>query len=626
MCGICGGWSRERGGVSKGLLKKMCDAIVYRGPDDVGYYVDDHFAFGMRRLSIIDLGGGHQPIHNEDKSIWVVFNGEIYNFKEIRSDLEKKGHRFYTNTDTEVIVHAYEEYGYECLCKFNGMFAFALYDLNKKLYFIARDRIGIKPLYYYFKDRKFLFGSEIKSILEDDSVERVINRKGLYYYMGYEYVPAPDSIFQDIFKLPAGHYLVFDGESAGVEKYWDVTDFSSLGCGVKHYSKKLLDMLEDSVRQRLVSDVPVGVFLSGGIDSSTIVALMSEMHDEPVKTFSIGFEDETYNELDYARKVSDYFNTDHHEIIYTADSVKVIEEMVKYFDEPLSNISSPPTFLLSKLAGKHVKVALGGDGADELFGGYDRYIASRVDRYYRLLPLYFRNKFRYLVGDVPPQSRRQGFVNSLRQFVDGSSLDLRARHARWQMVPRVSEDGAVFSSDFLGAIGEFNAFEPITKYYDACCSSSELVKSQYVDVKSYLVDNILAKTDRVSMANSLEVRVPFLDHNVVEFSAKIPPNMRMANFTKKYVLRRAVADLLPAEIVRRRKQGLLVPVKKWMSDDLRSYVVDILGNAEVFREGMINRSYVKKILEQHLSGRYDHGTRLWTFMNLELWYRKYMLS
>ena len=624
MCGICGGWSKESNGITKSILKKMCSAIRYRGPDDVGYHVDDHFAFGMRRLSIIDLQGGHQPIHNEDGTIWVVFNGEIYNFEKVKKVLESKGHKFYTNTDTEVIVHAYEEYGVECLSKFNGMFAFAIFDSNKNQYFLARDRLGIKPLYYYFKDGKFLFGSEIKSILVDSSVERLVDRKALYYYVGYDYVPAPDTIFENIAKVPAGHYLVFDGKSTIVERYWDITDFSYTRNDAGYYSKKLRGLLEDSVKLRLVSDVPVGAFLSGGLDSSAIVALMTKMLDKPVKTFSVGFEEETFNECDYARKVSDYLNTDHYEMVCGADLVKDVEEMTKYFDEPLSNISSLPLFLLSKLARKHVTITLAGEGADELFGGYDRYIASKIDRYYRLFPGYFRGKFKCLVDFLPPQSRRNGFVNSLRKFVDGASLDVRWHHVRWQVVPRVSEDRQLFSSDFLKGIKNVDVFEPITKYYDVCDSKSDMVREQYVDINSYLVDNILVKSDRTSMANSLELRVPFLDHNIVEFSAKVPPNMRMANFTKKYVLRKAVVDLLPREIVYRKKQGLMTPIDSWMTNELQSYIVDVLTDAEIYRRGIIRKDYVDMLLKQHLGGRCNNGTRLWTLLNLELWYREYM--
>ena len=627
MCGICGGWSRESNGITKPILKKMCSAITHRGPDDVGYYVDEHFAFGMRRLSIIDLKGGHQPIHNEDETIWVVFNGEIYNFEEIKKVLESKGHKFYTNTDTEVIVHAYEEYGFKCLEKFNGMFAFAIFDSNKNQYFLARDRLGIKPLNYYFKNGKFLFASEIKSMLVDDSVKRVINSKAIYYYLGYEYVPVPDTIYQDIYKLPPGHYLVFDGKSTKTQKYWDINDLSYTDRGQDYYSKKIAELLESSVKLRLISDVPVGVFLSGGIDSSAIVALMSKALDAPVKTFTVGFEDEDYNELNYARKVSDYFSTDHYELVYGADSVNVLEEMAKYFDEPLSNISSHPKYLLSKFASKHVKVALDGNGADELFGGYDRYIASGVDRYYRMVPFCLRSRFRFLVNMVPPQSQFGGVVSSLRQFMDGSSLDLDARHVRWQAAPDVLEDNIVYSSDFLKKLGRhFDAHDPVIKYYCMCNSASELVREQYVDIKSYLVDNVLAQADRVSMANSLEVRVPFLDYNLVEFSATIPPNMRISNFNKKYILKKAVAHLLPREIISRKKQGFMVPIKKWMTDELRDYVVDVLSHAEIFREEMFNRDYVDMILKQHLSGRHDYTDRLWAFINLELWYREYMLS
>jgi asparagine synthase (glutamine-hydrolysing) len=379
MCGICGVCNFDKSHVDKKLLRQMCTVIKHRGPDDDGIFLDDHIALGMRRLSIIDLKTGHQPIHNEDESIWIVFNGEIYNYRELRQFLEQKNHRFYTSSDTEVIIHLYEELGDDCVTMLNGMFAFAIWDANKKKILLARDRIGIKPLHYIILNNKLIFGSEIKSILQDSEVKRKVNLKALHHFLAFEYVPAPETMFEAIKKLPPGHILICENGNVSVRKYWDLKFTNRNKQPITYYSDRIYELLKKSVERRLISDVPLGAFLSGGIDSSSIVGLMSELMDEPVKTFSIGFEEESYNELKYARIIAEQFETEHYEEIITPDAVNLVNKIIQYLDEPFADVSVFPTYLVSELARKHVTVVLSGDGGDEQFAGYDWYAASKLD-------------------------------------------------------------------------------------------------------------------------------------------------------------------------------------------------------------------------------------------------------
>lgn len=618
MCGICGICSSN---IDSGLLDKMCSVLMHRGPDDSGIFIDKNIGLGMRRLSIIDLKTGHQPIHNEDESLWVVFNGEIYNFKELREELEKKGHRFYTNTDTEVIVHSYEEYGKDCVKKFNGMFAFAIWDKNKKLLFLARDRLGIKPLYYYFSKDKFIFGSEIKSIISDATVPRQVDPIALHHYMGYEYIPAPLTIFKDINKLNPGHILVYKNNKVIIEKYWDITPNINLTTQNSH-QEKIYHLLKDSIKKRLISDVPLGVFLSGGIDSSYIVALSSELNEEPIKTFSIGFEEDSYNELEYAQKVAKLFNTDHHEKILKPDIIEIIKKISYFYDEPFADSSSISTFLISEMTKKYVTVALSGDGGDELFAGYERYIASKIDRYYRLIPSIIRRNLIYkTLSKIRPQSQKKGLINISKRFVEGSSFPVEGKHMRWQYFLNNGEKGHLYTQHINSEIMKINSFDLIENYYNQFKTRDTLAREQYVDIKTYLSDAMLVKIDRASMANSLEVRVPYLDHRFVELTFTIPDSLKLKGFKTKYILKKAASKLLPKTIIERKKQGFSIPIKNWLRDEIKDYAINTLSSKNL--DNFFNRYYINKLIEQHMSKKYDHSHKLWALMNFQLWYENY---
>ena len=619
MCGICGMYGFER--VDESLLRQMCSVIKHRGPDDEGIFVDSQVGLGMRRLSIIDIETGHQPIHNEDESIWIVFNGEIYNYRELRQFLERTGHKFYTLSDTEVIIHLYEEFGEECVKKLNGMFAFAIWDSKDKKLILARDRIGIKPLHYAILNDKLIFGSEIKSILEDADVKREVNLRALHLFLAFEYVPAPETMFVGIKKLLPGHMLIYKSGNIIIKQYWDL-EFKNSRQTIEYYTHKIYALLKESVRRRLMSDVPLGAFLSGGIDSSSIVALMSELMDAPVKTFSIGFEDQSYNELKYARIVAEHFGTEHYEEIITPDAVKLVKKIIRYLDEPFADVSVFPTYLVSDLARKHVTVVLSGDGGDELFAGYDWYVASRLDNLYRKAPAVFRKAIAETIHKLPPSSQKKGFVNILQRFVEGSSLPVDGRHIRWQYF--ITDEGKKYLYTTNTNNEWSNLFDVINGYYLRDNANDRLSKEQYVDIKMYLPDDILVKVDRMSMANSLEARVPFLDHEFVEFSATIPADLKLHGLRTKYILKRAMSRLLPEEIIHRKKQGFSIPMKNWLRDELRNLMLEILSEKRLKENGYFNYEYVNKIMKQHLEGRRNNAHQLWALMVFELWYEMHI--
>ncbi len=628
MCGICGIIYREKKQrVDQAFLKKMCDVITHRGPDDEGTYVHQNIGLGMRRLSIIDLSTGKQPISNEDDAIWIVFNGEIYNHKSIRADLEKLGHRFKTQTDTEAIVHAYEEYGESCVQKLNGMFAFAIWDNRNHTLFLARDRLGIKPLYYLFDKNRFIFGSEIKSILQAGDVPKRIDLQALDHFLTFEFIPAPLSIFQDIKKLPPGHTLKLKNNEIWVRSYWDV-ELKSNEKALSQIKQNLRELLQDAVKIRLMSDVPLGAFLSGGIDSSTIVALMSQVMDDPVKTFSIGFEDSTYNELKYARMIAEKFKTEHHEFIIKPDVVELADNLVKFLDEPFGDFSIFPTYLVSKKAREYVTVVLSGDGGDELFAGYDSYIADKIaKKYYSRFPEQFRNGVVTRFFDlIPPSSKKKGLINKAKRFVEGMKLPHDLHHTRWMIFLQQAEKDLLYNSEVKSGIQEFDPFK-FTRNYFANVSynrSDEINKQLYVDLKMYLVDNILVKVDRMSMATSLEARVPFLDYRFVEFAATIPGEYKMQGRKTKVILKQAMEGLLPKEILYRGKEGFSIPIKNWLKKDLKPLMMETLAPEKIRREGFFNSDYIQKLIRQHLAGQENHSHRLWALIIFGRWYDLYM--
>jgi len=625
VCGICGIVNLDRENhVKYTQIKRMCDALVHRGPDDDGIFVKDNVGIGMRRLSIIDLVTGNQPISNEDDTIRVVFNGEIYNYLDLRQALRKKGHRFSTNSDTEVIVHAYEEYGEDCPAMFNGMFAFAIWDDRRKRLFVARDRIGIKPLYYYKDDKRVVFGSEPKAILQTPDVPREIDPLALDNFLTFEYIPAPLSIFRDIKKLYPAHTLSLHNGAISTKRYWHLP--------VKHCAVSkdeicnlIRDYLQDAVKIRLISDVPLGVFLSGGLDSSTLVAMMSRATDQPVKTFSIGFEDSTYNELNYARVVAKQFQTEHHEFVIKPDAVALTEKLIGYLDEPFGDFSIFPTFLVSQMARDYVTVVLSGDGGDELFAGYDTYIANRTATHFEKLPLFIRKKIvAPVMRSIPPTSKKKGIVNKAKRFVEGAMLPPDLEHVRWMIFLSSLEKNRLYTEEFSKRLQKEDAYAFIRHYFDKARSFDLLNRQMFVDIHSYLVDNILVKVDRMSMATSLEARVPFLDHRFVEFAANIPGKLKLKGYRTKHILKQAMSGILPPEILARGKEGFSIPIKNWLKKELNPMMMDVLSPQRIKQEGYFCSEYIERLKNEHVNGIENHSHRLWALMIFEIWQDKYL--
>ncbi len=625
MCGICGilnfGVAEP---VSRETLRSMCDVMSHRGPDDEGFFVERNVALGMRRLSIIDLSTGHQPISNENGTVWIVFNGEIYNHLILRKELESKGHKFSTNTDTEVIVHAYEEDGEDCVNKLRGMFAFAIWDKSKKKLFLARDRIGIKPLYYYVDDKRLVFGSELKVILEYPGIPKDLDFEALDNFLTFEYIPAPLTIFKKIRKLPQAHILSVENNKISINEYWKL-HFKEVKRTEEETCDELYEVLKEAVKMRLISDVPLGAFLSGGIDSSTVVGLMSEVMDRPVKTFSIGFDDPSYNELNYARTIAKHFGTDHTELVVKPDIVGWVDRLIKYLDEPFGDFSIFPTFLVSELAKKQVTVTLSGDGGDELFAGYEYYMADKIESYYRKIPGIFREKLiPSVVESIPPSSQKKGLVNKIKRFVEGTHHPARLRHFRWAKFLSEEEKSLLYSEDVKRELEGVDTYSVFTKYLNESNGADHLGKELFADIKTYLCDDILVKVDRMTMANSLEGRVPFLDHKFVEFVATIPSGMKLNGFESKYILKKSMSRILPKEILHRDKQGFSIPIKNWLKDELKPLMGEVLSARKIKREGFFNPDYIDRLKAEHLKGVENHSHRLWALMVFGIWQDVYL--
>ena len=625
MCGICGIVSFESNVSEKEEhLKRMNSSLTHRGPDDEGYYLDDHAAFAMRRLSIIDLQTGHQPIANEDGSICVVCNGEIYNYRELRSILEKKGHAFKTLTDTEVVIHAYEEYGVGCVRHFNGIFAIALWDALRQRLFLARDRLGIKPLFYWVSPRELVFGSELKALMLHSNIPRQVDFMALDNYLSLEYIPGPNTIFQGVKKVPPGHFLLYEEGDLKLEEYWEVP-FEPITENGETLVEKLAALIEEAVRIQLVSDVPLGAFLSGGIDSSSVVGFMSKFSTEPVQTFSIGFEDDSYNELHYAQAVADHFHTDHHDQVLKSDLSSLAEKLINHLDEPFADTSIFPTYLVSQLASQSVKVVLSGDGGDELFAGYDTYIAEQLSRYYQWLPVSLRRKtFPAIANWLPPQNAKKGFINKTKRVIEGGALNPSLRHARWMIFINNAEKDKLYQPDMKAALNDYTTELVFEDYFERASQFNSLAQQQYVDMKTYLVDDILTKVDRMSMAASLEVRVPLLDHRLVEFALNLPPHLKINHSRTKIILRRAMKDFVPDMVLTKPKQGFSIPMKHWLKSSLKPLMLDLLFSDCVRHRGYFNPDTISKWVQEHLRGKANHSHRLWTLMVFELWYQKFM--
>jgi asparagine synthase (glutamine-hydrolysing) len=623
MCGIFGFYLADsKGRLTGDVLQSMGDAIRHRGPDDEGFLLDGPFGFGMRRLSIIDLKTGRQPVQNEDGSVQLVFNGEIYNYRELTRDLLERGHSFYTNSDTEVIVHLFEEYGVECVQHLRGMFAFALWDAKNRTLVLARDRVGIKPLYYAETASGLIFASEIKAILRFPRFERQIDRKGLLAYLQYGYVPDPLSIFQGVAKLSPGHVLVVrNGRPIESRRYWDSGRFFESPSDRRPERELMQELrwrLAEVVRLHLVSDVPLGAFLSGGIDSSSVVGFMATELGQSVKTFSIGFKEEGFSELPYARLVSQRFATEHHELIVEPTSVDLIARIVEYFDEPFADPSAIPTYLVARLAGKHVKVVLSGDGGDEIFAGYDRYVVDYRRRRYDVLS---RLKVAGLLRRVS-EALPDGALG--RNYLFNMSLPRMERYIDSISHYPVHRMGELVSAELLAELyrERSNVFAPHVAEGRLLDFPARL---QYLDLKTYLPGDILTKVDRMSMAHSIEARVPLLDHELVEFVAAIPSRYKLQGSETKHLFKRAIQGVVPSEVLSRRKQGFAVPLDCWFRDGFQDYLREgLLGHGSL-EHGLFNRSYIEVLWTRwSRTARPEDLYRLWTLLAFEMWYRAFI--
>ncbi len=622
MCGIAGVVSATReSNITEALVHHMCQQIVYRGPDDEGLYVADGAGLGMRRLSIIDLSGGHQPVFNEDRNAWIVFNGEIYNFPELRPQLESRGHRFYTHTDTEVIVHLYEEMGADCVQKLRGMFALALYDKTKRKLTLARDRLGKKPLHYALHNGNLYFASEIKSILAVAPELAEVNSQALLEYLYYGYVPDPITAFTGIHKLPPGHLLEFQDGKIGIRQYWDIPEYNT------HPPKDEEECLEEleqrlleATKIRLISDVPLGAFLSGGVDSSTVVAMMARASSGPVKTFSIGFKKDDFNEAHYARIVANRFGTDHREMILEPDVVQTVEHLTSSLEEPFGDSSMLPTYYVSQMARQHVTVALSGDGGDEMFAGYDRYRIHAARRLFEHIPGWARKFYRDRVFPrLPNHLPGRGFSYNV-------SLPWQERYVdRLSFLPTFERDTPLLSPAFREILNRSD--DPgnvLRRYFAQAPTQNPVEQLLYVDAKTYLVGDILTKVDRMSMLNSLEVRVPMLDHVFVEWVAGLPPHWKLRGHRQKYMLRKLAERVgVPREALDRQKQGFALPLVHWMGNELKDMLM-ILLEPRTLDRGYFAADGVRKVMDDHLRRGRTNTARIWRLLMFELWHRNFL--
>ncbi len=627
MCGICGKLHFDPARPADGgLIRRMNAVLRHRGPDDDGVWCDGAIGLGHRRLAILDLSrSGHQPMGNEDGSIWITFNGEIYNHLELRAGLEQRGHRYRGTSDTETILHLYEEHGPDCVQQFRGMFAFALWDGRRRRLLLARDRFGQKPLLYAVTAQGLTFASESKALLQDRLVPREVDEIALHHYLTYGYVPGPWTAFRAIRKLPPASTLVWEGGRIRLRRYWSLRYLPKLEIGEEEAGERLMSLLREATRMRLRSDVPLGAFLSGGIDSSAVTALMAESGAQPVKTFSIGFDEPSFDETRYARQVAERYATDHHEFVVTPNALTALPELVWAYGEPYADSSALPTWYLARETRRHVTVALNGDGGDEALAGYDRYLATRLAARYHLLPRWLREGIiARLARRLPESTRRKDFSGRLKRFVLALDGAPERRYARWVSLFDNCEKESLYTSEFRALVARVDSLDLLDEAYAGAESPDFVERTQCVDVQSYLPDDLLVKVDVATMSHSLEGRSPFLDHVLADFVARLPINHKLRGRTTKYLLRRAMRERLPRGILRRDKQGFGVPVGRWFRHQLRPVAKDLLLDPGALSRGLLEGRAVEALLEQHSSGRADHGQRIWQLICLELWFRSYL--
>jgi asparagine synthase (glutamine-hydrolysing) len=624
MCGIVGIVNQNSRPAEREILEKMNRAILHRGPDEDGFYLHENVGLAMRRLAIIDLAGGQQPIHNPAKTAWIVFNGEIYNFQELRSELEKRGARFYTNSDTEVILHLYDRYGADCVTHLRGMFALAIWDERDQSLFLARDRVGKKPvLYSHQPNGDLIFGSEFQALLEHPAISREVDFEAIHQYLTFSCVPAPLTAFRQIRKLEPGHWLRWKNGEIKTERYWS-PDFSrKIKIDETEAVEETLRILREATKLRLISEVPLGAFLSGGVDSSTIVALMAEASAKPVKTFSIGFEEQDFSELKYARRVAEHVGAEHHEFIVKPDAIEVLPTLVEHYGEPFADSSAIPTFYVSKETRKHVTVALNGDGGDETFAGYERYFAIQMAEKYKKIPALLRKSvIEPAAAYLPTSMAQHSRVKSAKNFLAVSSLPKAALYLRWMSAINADLKAELYTENFKQKTFPDSPAKVLQNWFAKANGAGSIDAMLLTDTMTYLPNDLLVKVDIASMANSLEARSPFLDHKVIEFAARLPEKIKVRGTETKYLLKKAASRIVPREVLYRRKMGFGIPVGYWLRHEMKDFMFEVLLSEKSFRRGLFEPETVKRLIAEHVAEKQNHTYPLWTLLMLELWFRQ----
>ncbi|HEV8587437.1 MAG TPA: asparagine synthase (glutamine-hydrolyzing) [Pyrinomonadaceae bacterium] len=625
MCGIAGIVRADGAPVDRDLLQRMNEAIRHRGPDEDGFYFNDGVGLAMRRLAIIDLKSGQQPIHNHDRTKWLIFNGEIYNYREVRAQLEKLGHQFYTDSDTEVVVAAYDEYGTECPKHLRGMFAFAIWDERDKSLFLARDRVGKKPLLYAQLPGQLVFGSEFSALVLHPDISRDVDFEAIHHYLSFICVPAPLTAYRAIRKLEPGHWLLWRNGEIKIERYWQLDFSKKTSITETEAGERLIDLLRESVRIRLMSEVPLGAFLSGGIDSSAVVALMAQESSERVKTFSIGFEEQDFSELHHARRVAEHVGADHHEFIVRPDAMEILPTLVEHYGEPFADSSAIPSYYVSRETRQYVTVALNGDGGDECFAGYERYAAMSLAQTYSALPAVVRKG---LIGNVtgalPTPKSRANPVGKAKRFIAAASLSPIERYLRW--ISSFDEEAKqnLYTEDFRAETASFRTAGFIEPWFAKANGAGIVDAALLTDTMTYLPNDLLVKMDIASMTVSLEARSPFLDHHLMEFAASLPEKMKLRRLTTKHLLKKVLKEIVPGENLTRRKMGFGVPIGYWFRSSMQTFLRETLLSEKALRRGLFKPERVRAIVDEHVDHKADHSHRLWSLLMLELWFERFI--
>ena len=625
MCGITGFVRNDGKPADEALLACMNEAILHRGPDEDGFYVNGSVGLAMRRLAIIDLKGGQQPIHNQDRTAWIVFNGEIYNYLELREKLEKLGHTFYTNSDTEAIVHAYDQYGADCPNHLRGMFAFAIWNERDQELFLARDRVGKKPLLYSLVNGQLIFASEFSAMLLHPEVSREIEPEALDYYLSFMCIPAPLTAYRAIRKLEPGHWLRWRKGEIEIQRYWQPDFTKKLAIDEEEAGERTVEILRDAVRVRLMSEVPLGAFLSGGIDSSAVVALMAQESSERVKTFSIGFDEQDFSELHHARRIAEHVGADHHEFIVRPDAVEVLPMLVEHYGEPYADSSAVPTYYVAKETRKHVTVALNGDGGDESFAGYERYVAMGLTEKYRRVPSFLRESvIKETINLIPTSPTKRSMARSVKRLLDGVSRPRVDRYTHWVSVFNDETKKPLYSPFFREQTLRADPAGLLGTWFKRANGIGIIDAMLLTDQMTYLPNDLLVKVDIATMAVSLEARSPFLDHHVIEFAASLPQNLKLRRLTTKYLLKKVLRKLLPSENLNRRKMGFGVPIGHWFRGKMQPFLREVILSDKALRRGLFQPETVRQLVELHTRGERDYSHQLWTLLMLELWFNRFI--